>query len=389
MTSPRHLVTVWNPSYAADALEAHLRVLLDWDARATAGTGVGGDDDVYVWWGKVRSGQRQQAMPHLADILALGHEADADPSESRETHLYLTDYRSLYVADITHITTTDPRDRDAEHVPGYYARSNLNCDCWFMLGDIRALVRDDLEGVAAELALLRNTRYHDRPVSMYGGMVDLPLLVSRPDGRCYFDERERELLTDRALWARFDAEQGGVGALEATLRDDHLGPRVWNALDASARRFLTMAERTMREDRRDPAADLSSVVVSYGKAIEVQVNEVLRRAMGGAPEAARRVKIGDSTRLLPEALPLSLGQLAFVLGGEPALGEHLRRVLEEGAYFTGAFAAVLDAFADVRNSAAHGGVIDRAVVGHWRDRMLGVGMESVVTRLAAVRVRQA
>ena len=386
-TPPRHLVTVWNPSYAADALEAHLRVLLDWDTRAAAGTTADGDDDVYVWWGKVRSSQRQQPMPHLGQIVALGTESDADPDEARETHLYLTDYRSLYVADITHITITDPRDDDATHVPGYYARNSLNCDCWFMLRDIRALVRDDLEGVAAELGLLRNTRYHDRPVSMYGGMVDLPLLVSRPDGRCYFDDRERELLTDGALWARFDAEQGGVGALEATLRDDHFGARAWNALDASARRFIAMAERTMRENRRDPAADLSPVLVGYGKAIEAQVNQVLRVAMRGAPDAARRVKVGDATRFLPNALPLTLGQIAYVLGGEPDLGVHLRRVLEQGAFFTGEFAAFIDAFADARNPAAHGDNVDRATAITWRDQLLGVGSAGFIARLAAVRAR--
>ncbi len=388
-TPPRHLVTVWNPSYASDALEAHLRVLLDWDTKMAQPDHLDGEDDVYVWWGKVRSSQRQQPMPHLEDILALGREIETGQFRSREAHLYLTDYRSLYVADIAHVTTTDPRAKDAEHVPDYYVRNALNCDCWFMLCDIRALVRDDLEGVAAELSLLRNTRYHDRPVSMYGGMVDLPLLVSRPDDRHYFDEGERNLLTDGALWARFDAEQGGVGALEGTLRDDHLGPRAWNALDASARRFLATAECSMREQRRDPAADLSGVLVGYGKAVEVQVNELLRVAMRGAPDVARRVKLKDATRLLPGALPLTLGEIAFVLGGEPALGQYLRKVLENGAWFTGDFATVIDAFADARNPAAHGSALDRETVVMWRNRLLGVGAESVVGKLATVRLRQA
>ena len=386
-TAPCHLVTVWNPAYASDALEAHLRVLLDWDARCTANPTAEGNENVYVWWGKVRSNQRQQPMPHLAEILQLGAEADADPSEVREVHLYLTDYRSLYVADVTHISTADPRELDAKHVPAYYARNSLNCDCWFLVRDIRALVRDDLEGVAAELGLLRNSRYADRPVSIYGGMVDLPLLVSRPDGRRYFDDRERDLLTDGTLWARFDAEQGGVGALEATLRDDHFGARAWNALDASARRFLAMAERTMREHRRDPAADLAPVLVGYGKAIEAQVNELLRRAMRNAPDAARRVKIGDATRLLPDALPLTLGQLAYALGGEPDLGVHLRKVLENGAWFTGPFAAIVDAFAAARNPSAHGEVVPRDEVVRWRNQLLGVGGESVIAQLAMVRVR--
>ena len=34
MTLPHHLVTVWNPSYAQDAMDEHLAVLIDWAGRA-------------------------------------------------------------------------------------------------------------------------------------------------------------------------------------------------------------------------------------------------------------------------------------------------------------------------------------------------------------------
>jgi hypothetical protein len=91
--------------------------------------------------------------------------------------------------------------------------------------------------------------------------------------------------------------------------------------------------------------------------------------------------------MLPDALPLTLGQLAYTLGGEPEFGAYLRQALDHGAYFTGAFAAILDAFAEVRNSATHGSAIDRAVVIQWRDRLLGVGSESVLTKLAEVRLK--
>ena len=36
MTAPHHLVTVWNPSYAQDAMDEHLAVLIDWAGRAQA-----------------------------------------------------------------------------------------------------------------------------------------------------------------------------------------------------------------------------------------------------------------------------------------------------------------------------------------------------------------
>ena len=38
-------------------------------------------------------------------------------------------------------------------------------------------------------------------------------------------------------------------------------------------------------------------------------------------------------------------------------------------------------------AAAHGGTVERAVVAMWRDRLLGVGANSVITRLASVRAR--
>lgn len=381
----RHLVTVWNPRYASDAMEAHLRVLLDWEAKSRRDEA--GEDDVHVWWGKVRSNQRQRGMPHLSEVMQLGLDA-AELDDNHETHLYITDYQSLYVADVQWIVTQDPRTTDAEHVPAYYDAMKLNCDCWFQIADIRLLVKDDLQGVITELGHLRNTRYADRPVSLYGGMVDLPLLVSRADGRRYFDVRERELYADNKLWARFDAEQGGVGALEASLRDDHVGNEAWSLLEPGAGRFIAMAERTLRDHRRDPAADLSPVMVGYGKALELQTNAILRAAMRTAPDAARWVKVEQHTARLPEALPLSLGPLARILGGERDLGDHLRQVLSDGAWFTNELAVILDRFAiEARNPASHGDVVARETIIRWRNRLLGVGGESVIGRVARVQRR--
>ena len=174
----RHLVSVWNPSYEADAMDQHLSVLLANAAKFRKGEC--DDADVYVWWGKIRSSNRQQPMPHLGDILAIDAELGKDGetvAADREVHLYLTDYRSLYVAHVSEISTEDVRD-DEGHVPAFYTQNDFNFDCWFQLWDIRRLVTNDTLGVVEELKKLRSTRYNDRPVSIYGGMVDLPLIVT-------------------------------------------------------------------------------------------------------------------------------------------------------------------------------------------------------------------
>ncbi len=66
---PRHLVSVWNPDYAVDAMDAHVSVL--WSAHGRTGGGEIAEEEVHVWWGRIRSARRQEELPHLADVLAL------------------------------------------------------------------------------------------------------------------------------------------------------------------------------------------------------------------------------------------------------------------------------------------------------------------------------
>jgi len=388
MSRPRHLVTVWNPSYATDALEAHLSVLLR-HAGACDAAANGEDDDVYVWWGKIRSPNRQAPLD-VADIIALGRAMEAVAEDDPpETHLYVTDYQSLYVGDVDHITTTDVRVHDAAHVPEYYLGERRHCDAWFRLRDIRRLVSHDMHGVIAELGALRNVRYADRPVSLYGGMVDLPLLVTRPDGRRYFEEGERDALADGRLWAEFDAQRGGgVGEMERELRENHFGDELWRALDPAARSFLATAERAFRDHRGDAAFDFAQVMGSYAKAMEVQVNLLLRRGLAGAPLAARQANVAGRTEDLGAYGHLTMGALAHAIGGERALNEHLRQRLRNGTWFTASLPAILDDFArSVRNPGTHQSRVDRETAKAWRARLIGVGCAGDLVELARVCVR--
>ncbi|MBA3894017.1 MAG: hypothetical protein H0X69_10025 [Gemmatimonadales bacterium] len=48
--------------------------------------------------GKVRSRKRQQPLKHLPHIQEIAAELAGE--DTRECHLYLTDYRSLYVGEV-------------------------------------------------------------------------------------------------------------------------------------------------------------------------------------------------------------------------------------------------------------------------------------------------
>lgn len=379
-----HLLAVWNPSYESDALQLHLEVLLTAMREARAGAR-SGEDEVYVWWGKVRSPNRQQPLPHLDRVLAIDDTIDAG-DDPPEVNLYLTDYRSLYVAQLGGVTAED-MSGEAGFVPAYYRERGLACDFWFQLWDIRRLVLDDTPAVVRELAKLRNTGYHDRPVSLYGGMVDLPLLVTRADETRWFDEETRERLTGGRFWAEYDAERAGTGAMHRELRENRFGATAWEALDPAARGFLASAEEVFRRHRDDPAFDLTGVVIDLANAMEVQVNAVLQRGLRGAPVDIRLENIDGRTMDLSREGPLSLGQLARAIGRTQERFEHLKARLEHGDWFVGPLAAILNELTELRNPAAHGGRVPRLDAINLRNRIIGVGSEGQMLQLARVQPR--
>lgn len=384
----RHLVSVWNPAYAADAMEAHLQLLLARAREAREQRRPVDHEDVCVCWAKVTSPNRLQPYPHDDDLAALAAELEDESAEPREVHLYLTDYRSLYVGHVVGVERTLSDEARAVLAPAYYATQGLKADWWFLLADLRRLVQDDLEGVIAQLAQLENVHYHHKKVSLYGGMVELPLIVERPDGATWFDPVERDAITGGRLWAEFDAEHGGTGAMARELRENLLGDFTWQALDPAVRGFLASGEEVFRRHRGDAAFDFAPAIACYGKALEVQVNALLRRVVPRLSAEERRVKVEDRTIELSPATRITLGQLAHALAGEPALRAGLARTVVESRWLLESLPAVLGDFTrGVRNAGTHETHVDRATATRWRDQVMGIGCEGHIVSLARCRPR--
>lgn len=386
-SSPLHLLSVWNPSYADDAMDRHLAVFLRWAARRREGKAA--EDDVYVWWAKLRSPNRQTPLPHRDDVLALKEQIDAGV----ETHLYLTDYGSLYVAHLVEVTDDDvpgewPDERD--HMPRYY--EGHAADFWFRLWDLRRLVARDAPATIEELKKLRNVRYHDRPVSLYGGIVDLPLIVRRDDGTTWFSDVAA--LTDGRRWAERDAElRGETERLAAELRDNLLGPSVWEGLESSSRTFVTTAEAIFRARRDDPGFDFAGAAVEYCKAIETELNALvfpaLRRVYARASADEREVLADGRLLDLGGRVPhQSLGTLRHLIVHREPVRKGLRTVLpHDWRWIEGELPHHLEPILELRNPAAHDRPVSREEMGRWRQEILGIGCEGLLVRIARARIR--
>ena len=402
-----HFVSVWNPQYALDAMDVHLGVLLSAikEDRRQPGEAERNDSGVYVWWGKLRSADGQHPLPHAEALARAASVVRRAVAESHEVHLYLTDYRSLYVGDVRELTLEDVRDQDGPRVPKYVraraskppgsagSKSALPpykraADCWFKLADIRRLVADDTTAVAAEVERLRNVGDGGRRVSLYGGMRDLPLVVTRDDHARLFAPDERDDRRGRRWWAEIDRARGkGIGAIERDLRDNVLGDEVWAGLDLAARGFVATGKKTFREHRTDPSFDFSWVVINFGKAVEVQVRHLVLEALQDAPREARIVMSarGNPKDLADSRTVTTLGEIEHLMGANAAFTEALTR-LAGGSWLTGEFRHFLARFApDARNPAAHDSRISLDKATAWRNEFLGVGRAGVLEQLARVR----
>ncbi len=342
-----------------------------------------------MWWAKLCSPNRVEPLVHTPEVLAIQNQISA----GIETHLYLTDYRSLYVAHLEEVTDDDvpddfPGERD--NMPAYY--TGKQADFWFRLGDIRRLVANDTPGVIEQLGKLRNVRYHDRPVSLYGGFVELPLIVWAEDEFAWF--ADTDALLDGQRWVEYEAEyRGETERMAQELRDNLLGTVVWSQLEPASRSFLATAEAVFRARRNDPRFDFSGPAVEYVKAVETELNHLifpaLKRVLEGRQPAQREIRGKEGRLDLGSRVPhQSLGSLKVLLEKEalvrrflePAIGYDARWLLRE---LPGRIVPLIRR----RNPGAHSEVVARDGAAEMREQVLGIGQEGLIVRIARIKMQ--
>ncbi len=250
---------------------------------------------------------------------------------------------------------------------------------------------DDTPGVIDTLGRLRNTRYHDRPVSLYGGMVELPLIVTRDDGARWF--ADRDLLTSGRLWAERDADlRVDTQRLARELPDNLFGRGVWESFETATRTFLTSAEAVFRARRDDPAFDFSGPAVEYAKAVETELNALLfprlRKRLESAAPRDREVT-ADGRRLdLGKLVPhQSLGTILYLLENDAIVARALGGVFStaDAGWLRSNAPRELRGIVELRNPAAHSESVSRERVEKVRGLVMGVGCEGALVRLAKAK----
>jgi len=369
-------------------MDVHLRVLLHWAEMAEGGEA--SPEEVYVWWARIRSPERKDPHPYQTQILEL----DGQIREGIETHLYLTDYRSLYVGHLAEITAADiPRERPGEksHIPDYVLRHDAGF--WFRLRDLRQVVSGDLAGTELEIQRLRNIIKPRKAVSMYGGIADAPMMVRREPPVPWFENSEE--LTGGQLWAQLEAQfRGESKRVARQLRDNLFGPRLWRAMEPASRTFLTSAEAVFRSRADDPGFDFSAVAIEYAKAVEVELNALIFPALRWffADKPPKQRELHGSHSRLDLGKPVrhqTLGAIVHYLGQVGMVRKGVWTALKSDAEWllSDDTREGLESILKLRNPAAHWEITMGEMVAEHRAHLLGIGCEGLLVRIIQAKIR--
>ena len=179
----KNLLILYNPYYQANVISAHLEVLKEQGAVA---------------FGKIRSklkdkfssdlGESSDFLKSFANILRdSGLDSTLDSQKSHDSHeyhkskrnfiqLFLTDYANLYVAKVVDIV----KSADSRLIPRYYDEKSLNVECYFIIDDLREIVRDDFALIRDKyLANFTTHAFANHTSALYGHAYTYPLEVAQ------------------------------------------------------------------------------------------------------------------------------------------------------------------------------------------------------------------
>ena len=127
--------------------------------------------------------------PQTSSLQALQNLLES--SNSPFLQLFLTDYASLYVAKVVKIA----ENADESIIPSYYKDKKLSVEGFFIIEDLRELVRDDFVSVRDEyLANFTTPDYDDHTYALYGNAYVYPLIIEQKQHLAYFESDERHFL---------------------------------------------------------------------------------------------------------------------------------------------------------------------------------------------------
>lgn len=358
-----NLLILYNPFYQADVIEEHLKVLFK---------------HKQVAFGKVVS--KINDMPALGEL----DEIYSSASENNYIQLFLSDLANLYVAKV--VAVLDSKDEISKDiVPEYYAKKGLKVSEWFIISDIRELVRSDFECVRDEyLAGFTTPSYGGHTYATYGNRYAYPLILEQKIKKDYFT-------SELAYYPDIYKSKEFLN-IKSQLLELCFGEGVFRYLLPDSLENIIVAEIEFRANRQNPLYDFSGIILRYSKVIEQEVavyfrNLVLFVAKFDESVLDTHFSVQGKALVLRQAIyqQINLGSYSFLLRKMSA--SIMDNLEGKRAYFaTKILPEFIKEFRDIRNESVHGlpaRLIDAKEI---RQRILGIARNSIISELLENRV---
>lgn len=384
-----NLLILYNPYYQERVIESHLEVL------KSSGK---------VAFGKVRSKLKNslEVLENPLDLPSLQKELSAQKARDKNAYLqlFLTDYANLYVAKVEQILET--LEFSSGIIPSYYAQKALSVDAYFIITDLREIVRNDFATLRDKyLAGFRTPDFGGHTYAIYGNSYSYPLKITQKAEVDYFSDENLQN-------AKADTTQQAVPkkhfltlfksaeflAMQENLAHFVLGETLLYALHPNSFENLVYAELEFSANKNDTAYDFSGVVLRYAKAFEQECRAFVRTLiieLAKTDSAVLEIPYEENghKKQVSDLLQSStlLGVYGYLLKGE--LRAHIDKYAKQNPKISSVVKHLVSgirAIQTLRNPAAHGEKSSINQASEIRNKILGIGQYSLISSIVKTRL---
>ncbi|GHR64988.1 hypothetical protein VN1269_08140 [Helicobacter pylori] len=337
-----HLLILYNPYYQRDVIQQHLSVL---------------QEKSQVGFGKIRSKLNDQEKHHsLEEIYKAA-------SEKNFLQLFLTDYANLFAAKVIKVS----KDIDEGLIPSYYKEKNLEVEDFFVISDLRELVREDFS-LLRDQFLANFIAPNNHTYAIYGNNYVYPLPVKLKEERCYFLGDEKHYLSVYKSKEYLMMQENFMRFV--------FGKRLFYLLHPDSINNIIHAELELLQSENDLLNDFTSIIVKYSKTLEYEIYLFAKKVLLKA--CAKDLSLYDLTYKVQEksytikdffTKKPNLGSIKYLLSRK-RVQCHLEESLSR--FINSSFQKSFKFFQDIRNEAVHEKAPGLHEVKKLRNEILGI-----------------
>ncbi|ECL7120438.1 HP0729 family protein [Campylobacter coli] len=365
----QNLLILYNPYYQQDVIKLHLEILLD---------------KGQVAFGKIKS-KLKEPLSYERNENKISHnqklsEIYKNTSADNPLQLFLSDYANLFVAKVVKIS----KEVDKNIIPKYYQEKNLEVEDYFLITDLRELVRENFTLIRDKF-LANFTTENNHTYAIYGNNYSYPLVVKQKEEINYFyDEINKYYLSVYKNQEYLKMQENFIQFI--------FGKKFFYMLHPDSINNLILAELELQQNLENPLYDFTSIIVKYSKTIEYEIYDFAKKIF------TKLIKQNSHLSSISYSIQgkefnfkqffinkPNLGTIKFLLKNRE-IQELLDRDVK--GFINYEFNKTLDEFQTIRNHAVHAKSPTLEQTLKIRNLILGIENTSILKRVLEYKFKQ-